>query len=104
MNNQCRIRNRKHLNWLKTLPCMDCFCLGCDPAHVPEKMWGSMALKTGDNNAVPLCRFHHAEQHRIGHKRFWGDKRERVTRLANDLYAITGQNEPAIRILIGFSK
>ena len=65
----------KYLAWLKGCRCMACYqevrgkapitvaSWIIDPAHGPVNGRGS---KGPDNEAIPLCRHHHDEQHRIG--------------------------------------
>ena len=63
-------RDRDYLDWLKEHGCL----VGnqvhriasrghIDPAHGPVNGMGS---KGADSEAIPLCRDHHEEQHRIG--------------------------------------
>lgn len=98
-----RIRNRKHLDWLKTLPCTACGRGPCDPAHIRIGGNGGTSLKPGDDNAVPLCRDCHTKQHG-GERSFWRDKLDRARDLANGLYVITGQDEMAIPMIYRFQK
>ena len=67
-------RDREYLDWLKARLCIACLpgsanCLlrDCDPAHGPSAGKG---LKGPDNEAIPLCRHHHVEQHSIGWQEF----------------------------------
>jgi hypothetical protein len=64
--------NPKHLEWIRTLPCIVDGCRGGgDPAHVRMPgTGGGMKLKPPDVWTVPLCREHHREQHDIGHPAF----------------------------------
>ena len=55
--------------------------LPCDPAHGPVNGKGS---KGPDNEALPLCRVHHAEQHRLGWPAFearYGFNRQRESEI-----------------------
>lgn len=59
----------KHLDFLKTLPCVICLRTSwIDPSHTPGER--GISQKTDDHRAIPFCRAHHEEQHRIGWKRF----------------------------------
>jgi hypothetical protein len=88
------LRDREYLDWLS----LDCRCVACqrigirpgtqvfadhrlfriiDPAHGPVNGGRS---KGPDNEAVPLCRHHHDEQHRVGWPAFeakYGFSREK---------------------------
>ena len=69
------LRDREYLDWLRERRCVACASMsrdprgwihpwkGCDPAHGPVNGRGS---KGPDNEAIPLCRHHHDEQHRVG--------------------------------------
>jgi len=61
-------RDRDYLNWLKLLRCIVCLAAGCDPCHVGPIR--GMRQKCSDYEAVPMCRTHHDEQHRL-QKTFW---------------------------------
>lgn len=97
-----RTRSRKHLDWLKTLPCLICGSSPCDPAHVPKEQRGSMGMKVSDDQTVPLCRNCHSYQHNVGHKSFWGPNRDGVLEVANGLFVATGSDKMAIRIIDRF--
>lgn len=58
-----RIENRKHLDWVKTLPCVACGVPADDPHHIVSVGFKGMGTKTPDYWAIPLCRTHHDELH-----------------------------------------
>ena len=82
------LRDRQYLDWLKDRWCVACIAgrdhapsraggFVCDPAHGPVNGRGS---KGPDNEAIPLCRHHHDEQHRVGWSAFeerYGFSREK---------------------------
>jgi hypothetical protein len=49
----------------RLLPCCVCARRPCDPAHVVSRGAGGT-----DSDVVPLCKFHHREQHDIGIQSF----------------------------------
>ena len=64
------LRDRPYLDWLKKRHCavvghsgLERALQPIDPAHGPSS---GMRVKGPDNEAVPMCRTHHLEQHRIG--------------------------------------
>jgi hypothetical protein len=68
-------RCRPYLDWLKERECLvsgegEYHSYPIDPAHGPSAGKG---LKGTDSGAVPLCRFHHEQQHSIG----WPDFEKR---------------------------
>ena len=42
---------------------------GIEAAHLGPR---GLSTKVPDRQAVPMCRFHHKELHKIGPTRFWG--------------------------------
>lgn len=71
-------RDAKYLAWIRTL---DCAVLFCDQRRFPNMMLSvteaahvgkvrGLGQKCSDYEAIPLCRYHHREQHRL-QKRFW---------------------------------
>lgn len=74
---QPRIEDPGHLAFVRTLPCLICGKPGSDPAHIRSaapaygKRHTGMAEKPDDCWVLPLCRFHHDEQHRGTELAFW---------------------------------
>lgn len=69
-----RIHCPGHLAWIRnTRRCLadspDCQG-GMEAHHVRENGNAGTGLKPGDDDAVPLCAFHHHELHTIGAKTF----------------------------------
>lgn len=66
-----RYVNLKHLAYVRTRPCMVCGTdQGIEAHHLMRPWRGArgMALKSGDENVVPLCAHHHRNLHRIGNE------------------------------------
>lgn len=68
-----RWRSQAHCNFVRGFACS---VKGCDgrPIEVAHIRLGSGAgagQKPDDWRSVSLCRYHHAEQHRIGEATFW---------------------------------
>jgi Putative HNHc nuclease len=62
------VRSSAHLAFIRTLPCVCCGrTRGVQAAHVGSR---GMGQKCSDLETIPLCDFHHKEQHRIGLKDF----------------------------------
>lgn len=73
-----RIKNDKHLDYIRSLPC--CICgddTSTEAAHIRVaslengKPHTGMAEKPSDKWAVPLCGRHHREQHAFGNELEW---------------------------------
>jgi DNA recombination protein Rad52 len=66
-----RHRDRDHLRWVSTLPCLIC---GRKPAHAHHLTYAqprAMSSKTSDEYVVPLCSLHHRDLHDHGNEREW---------------------------------
>ena len=76
-----KIRNRKFLEFVANHPCSlnllsDDWCRGGVQAHHLLKPYDGnrgMGMKSGDNNSIPLCQYHHMLLHDIkgGEDSFW---------------------------------
>jgi hypothetical protein len=67
-----RIKNSRHLIWVRQQGCL--LCGGFSHAH--HLMFAepsAMSKKSGDNFAVPLCPKHHNELHMYGDEKTWWD-------------------------------
>ena len=72
-------------------------------AHVSQGRC-SIGMKAGDDCCIPLSCDQHAEQHRIGERKYWGgpDGVELAKQLGKDLYEISGDDFAAMELLIRF--
>jgi len=93
------IRDKKHLAFIRTLPCFKCWKKPSDPAHISTKNDGGMAIKATDKNVIPLCRVCHQEQHRIGFKAFFKDI-DKALHLAHGLYLFSGDRINSIQLML----
>ena len=66
-----RDRDRQHLKFVATAPCLICGRRPCDAHHVKFAEQRAMGRKVSDRFTVPLCRLHHRELHRGGDERAW---------------------------------
>src|ERR1700750_2273237 len=75
---QPRVRDEKHLNYIRSLPC--CICgddTRTEAAHIRTaslahgKNWTGMQEKPSDKWSLPLCNRHHREQHTMNELAFW---------------------------------
>lgn len=103
---QPRIKNEKHLAFIRTLPCLICGSPGCDAAHIRfacEKA-GKRAVGIGekpdDRWTVPLCRHHHTQQHSKNEKIFWDEKGIDPIYKALILWSLSGDHETAEKALL----
>jgi hypothetical protein len=101
-------RDRKHLDWLRSLPCLKCvqeFQIDLnghfenDPAHIRIGSRTGIAEKPDDKRAVPCCQSHHREQHQRGELTFWGSLLPAALRTASSLHRHTGDSAYALSII-----
>jgi hypothetical protein len=71
-----RERDREHLKFVASQPCLICGRTPSDPHHIKFAEQRAMGRKVSDRFTVPICRLHHRELHRKGNERAWWKKQE----------------------------
>jgi hypothetical protein len=71
-----RERDREHLRFVASQPCLVCGRAPSDAHHVKFAEQRAMGRKVSDKFAVPVCRVHHRDLHRRGDERTWWDEHE----------------------------
>ena len=72
-----RIKDNKHLDYIRSLPCCICGGINTEAAHIRTanidlgKRETGKAEKPSDKWTVPLCNKHHREQHTMNEMAFW---------------------------------
>src|SRR5205807_3889082 len=66
-----RHRNKEHLRFVRTQPCLICAKQPSDPHHLPFAQPRALGRKVSDEYTVPLCRAHHRELHRAAKELPW---------------------------------
>jgi hypothetical protein len=66
-----RIRDKAHLRFVGSEPCLLCGRQPADAHHVRYAQPQALGLKVSDEFVVPLCRTHHREAHQTGNERSW---------------------------------
>jgi hypothetical protein len=66
-----RVRNKEHLDFVASLPCLVCGRQPCDPHHLRFVQPRALGRKVSDEFTVPLCRIHHRELHRQMNEEAW---------------------------------
>jgi hypothetical protein len=69
-----RIRDKDHLRFVSTQPCLICGRTPADPHHLRFAQSRALGRKVSDEWVVALCRGHHREVHRHGDERGWWAK------------------------------
>ena len=66
-----RHRNKEHLKFVRTQPCLVCGRQPSDPHHLRFAGPRALGRKVSDEFTVPLCRVHHREVHRTTKELTW---------------------------------
>ena len=66
-----RERDRNHLRFVATQPCLICGRTPSDAHHLKFAEQPAMGRKVSDKFTVPVCRIHHRDLHRRGNERSW---------------------------------
>lgn len=102
-----RVRNDRHLAFVRQLPC--CVChdnTTTEAAHVrygcleSGKSYTGKATKPDDKWALPLCGKHHRDQHSMNEKEFWLMVGIDPIKLCEKLFAVSGDHEQGERIVL----
>jgi hypothetical protein len=71
LRKEIRRRNKAHLAFVGSQPCLVCQRSPCDAHHLKFAQPRSLGRKVSDEFTVPLCREHHHELHRHGNEMAW---------------------------------
>lgn len=69
-----RHRDKAHLKFVATQPCLVCGRSPADAHHLRFPQPRAMGRKVSDEFTVPLCRTHHRDNHRFGDEAAWWDR------------------------------
>ena len=70
-----RERDRDHLRFVATQPCLICGRTPSDAHHLKFAEPRALGRKVSDRFTVPICRLHHRDLHRRGNERSWWEDR-----------------------------
>jgi len=71
LRKEMRRRNKAHVSFVASQPCLVCQRSPCDAHHLKFAQPRSLGRKVSDEFTVPLCREHHTELHRHGNEMAW---------------------------------
>jgi hypothetical protein len=92
-----RERDRNHLRFVATQPCLICGRTPTDAHHVKFAQLTAMGRRVSDRFTVPICRLHHRELHRRGAERdWWSAQNIDPLPIAAALWACTHADEPRV--------
>jgi len=66
-----RLRDKAHLRFVASQPCLVCGRQPADPHHLRFAQPRALGLKVSDEFTVPLCRGHHRQVHQTGNEAAW---------------------------------
>jgi hypothetical protein len=69
-----RHRDKAHLKFVASQPCLICGRSPADAHHLRFTQPRAMGRKVSDEFTVPLCRTHHRDNHRYGDEQAWWSK------------------------------
>jgi DNA recombination protein Rad52 len=82
-----RLRDRVHLAFVASQPCLVCGRQPCDPHHLRFAQPRAIGMKVSDEFTVPLCRGHHRELHQTGNEvAWWEDRKIKALDVARGLW------------------
>ncbi len=68
-----RLRDKAHLKFVASQPCVVCGRKPSDPHHLRFAQPQAIGAKVSDEFTVPLCRGHHRQLHQTGNEVAWWD-------------------------------
>jgi hypothetical protein len=87
-----RQRNKAHLTFVSSQPCLICRQSPSDAHHLKFAQPRTLGRKVSDEFTVPLCRHHHQELHRHGNEMaWWANAQITPLEAARDLWATSSQ-------------
>jgi hypothetical protein len=69
-----RHRDKAHLKFVASHPCLVCGRSPADAHHLRFTQPRALGRKVSDEFTVPLCRTHHRDNHRFGDEQAWWDR------------------------------
>jgi len=85
-----RLRDKAHLKFVASQPCLVCGRQPCDPHHLRFAQPRAIGLKVSDEFTVPLCRGHHRQLHQVGNEiPWWENLHIKPLEIARELWTQT---------------
>ena len=85
-----RLRDKAHLKFVATQPCLVCGRQPSDPHHLRFAQPRAIGLKVSDEFTVPLCRGHHRQLHQTSNEvAWWEDLQINAFEIARGLWEQT---------------
>jgi len=85
-----RLRDKAHLQFVASQPCLVCGRQPSDPHHLRFAQPRALGMKVSDEFTVPLCRGHHRQLHQAGNEvLWWGNFKINALMVAKELWQQT---------------
>ena len=85
-----RLRDKAHLRFVASQPCLVCGRQPSDPHHLRFAQPRALGLKVSDEFTVPLCRGHHQQLHQAGDEvAWWENLKINALEIAKELWEQT---------------
>jgi DNA recombination protein Rad52 len=85
-----RLRDKAHLKFVASQPCLICGRQPSDPHHLRFAQPRGIGLKVSDEFTVPVCRGHHRQLHQAGNEvTWWQNLQIDALAIAKDLWTQT---------------
>jgi hypothetical protein len=92
-----RLRDKAHLMFVASQPCLICGRQPSDPHHLRFAQPRAIGMKVSDEFAVPLCRGHHRQLHQAGNEvAWWESLKIDALAVAKGLWEQTRPKSPAV--------
>ena len=92
-----RRRDKSHLQFVASQPCIVCGRHPSDPHHLRFAQPRALGVKVSDEFTVPLCRGHHRQLHQAGNEVAWWHKfKIDALRVARQFWEQTHPNEGGV--------
>jgi len=89
-----RLRDKSHLRFIASQPCIVCGRQPSDPHHLRFAQPRALGVKVSDEFTVPLCRGHHRQLHQAGNETaLWGKLKIDPLRIARQFWEQTHPSE-----------
>jgi len=94
-----RLRDKAHLKFVASQPCLVCGRQPSDPHHLRFAQPRAIGLKVSDEFTVPLCRGHHRQLHQAGNEGAWWEKfKIKPLRVARQFWEQTHASEASSEV------
>lgn len=103
---QRRIKDEAHLAFIRTLPSVISGELGCEACHIRygdpvyQKKNTGKGQRPSDGWTVPMTHAEHMAQHADNEREWWASQGIDPCWIARELYAVSGDREAAIAIIV----